>query len=410
MSGYSLENARVLVVDGNRNMRRVVGTALRALGVGTVTEAADGGEAFDMLRRSPADIILCDRCTRPVDGFAFVRMVRNAADSPNPFAAVIMQSIDTAPYQTAAARAAGVHDILGKPISAKALYARIRALIEYPRPFIRTAEYFGANHRREQTDFMGLDRRRTPPRAAETDAWGNTYGDDPSVVLTAAEIRAIFHSGDGSDEPVGPAPPDLREPEAVSTESEGDGSGNEPLLIPVPVQFQLKVAFSPQGIDDGTVMRADAVIRGFQNDYLAWVQEDLARLQNCFESAWGLPPDARVAGMRAVFDAAYDVAGQGGTFGYPMITGIGAQLCRFIDDQTFFGEAQMRAVHLHIDAMRVIMAERLDGDGGHHRDALIQGLRAILAKMTDGEERGMVPVGVPSRLPDRRKWSRFPTM
>ncbi|HXP96464.1 MAG TPA: response regulator [Telmatospirillum sp.] len=408
MSGYSLEQARVLVVDGDRNMRNVVSMVLRTLGVRSVAEATDGGEAFDVLRSSPADIIICDRCTRPVDGLAFVRMVRNATDSPNPFAAVILQAVGLAPQHIAEARAAGVHDVLGKPVSAKALYASIRAIIEYPRPFIRTPDYFGPNHRWQQTDFKGEDQRRTPPRATDMDALGQASADSLAV-LTPQEIRALLYDGDDNDALFAPPAPEQIPSDAVWNSSEAEGFNREPLLIPVPPEYHLQVTYSPQGIDESAVLAAEAVIKGFRGDYLSWVRKDLSRLQTCFDEALASSRDGRGGAMRAVFDAAYQMAGQGGCFDYPLISLIGAQLCRFIDDRTVFGEADMRAVRLHIDAMRVVVAERLEGDGGHNRHALIKGLRGILGKIVKKDDGWMSSAFTDSMMADRRKRLRFPT-
>ncbi|PKU25136.1 response regulator [Telmatospirillum siberiense] len=389
MSGYSLENARVLVVDGNRDMRRVVCGMLRAFGVRAVTEAANGREAFDSLRSSPADIILCDRCTRPVDGDAFVRMVRNADDSPNPFAIVLVLSAATAPHHIADARAAGAHDVLCKPLSAKALFARIRTIIEYPRPFIRTPDYFGPSQRWQQTDFEGMDRRRTPPRAVETDAWGQVVDEDPPVVVTPEEIRALLYDDyaeDVGNELYTPPEPASSQAEDVWYQPKNSGSPSEPLLIPVPPQFQLRVPYSPWGVDDDAVLRADAAIRDLQDDYLIRVRKDLSRLQIFFRRARAAAPGERTDNMRALFEAAYDMAGQGGSFGYPLITEIAAQLCHFISDRIGFGEVEMRAVRLHIDALRVVVAERLEGDGGDNRKELIRGLQAIRANIAKREE------------------------
>ena len=392
-------------------MRRVISAVLRILGVRSIVEAGDGAEAFDILRSSPADIILCDRCTRPVDGFGFVRMVRNAADSPNPFAAVIMLSVGYAPHLLADARAAGVHDLLGKPFSVKALYARIRAIIEYPRPFIRTPDYFGPNHRWQQTAFDGEDQRKTPPRAADTDAWGQTMSADDSLsaVLTPEEIRALLHGGDDDDPIVVPFTPEREDPGAGPAQSESDDVISEPLLIPVPAQFQLPVAYSPQGIDDDAILEAEAAIKGFRDEYLVWVQEDLSRLQSCFDRAVAAPSGDRGEPMRALFDVAYDMAGQGGFFGYPLITVIGNQLCGYISDHVIFSDAEMLALHLHIDAMRVVIAERLEGDGGRNRDVLIRGLRAILSKITKTDEGRMPTINLGPAIENRRKRLRFST-
>jgi CheY-like chemotaxis protein len=387
MGGYSLTQARILVVDGNRNMRSVVEGVLRALGVRDITEASDGGEAFESLRASPADIILCDRYTRPVDGVDFTRMVRNGADSPNPFAAVIMQLAGATPHLLAEARAAGTHEVLRKPLSAKALYARIRAIVDYPRPFIRTPEYFGPDHRWRQTDFDGEDRRRSPPRATDAEAWtqAGAGNDDLQVVLTPEEIRALLSGGDDESLFIPSVPVEL-ESDSGRVRLEDGVVESEPLLIPVPASYQLQVAYAPDGIDETTLRQAEAVIAGFRDDYLTWVQDDLARLQICVDQVSAIRPDDRAAGMQSVFDVAYDMSGQGGCFGYPLITVIGAQLCRFISDRSIFGDAEMRVVRLHVDAMRVVVAQRLEGDGGRNRDALVGGLRAVLAKIAKKDE------------------------
>jgi len=41
----------------------------------------------------------------------------------------------------------------------KALCARINAIIDFPRPFIRTSGYFGPDRRRRVLPFNGPDRR-----------------------------------------------------------------------------------------------------------------------------------------------------------------------------------------------------------------------------------------------------------
>jgi DNA-binding response OmpR family regulator len=57
------------------------------------------------------------------------------------------------------ARDAGVSEYLVKPISAKLLYLRICAVIEYPRPFISTDSFFGPDRRRRPVEHGGEERR-----------------------------------------------------------------------------------------------------------------------------------------------------------------------------------------------------------------------------------------------------------
>jgi hypothetical protein len=303
-----------------------------------------------------------------------------------------MQTVGGASHHLAEARAAGVHEFLAKPISAKALYACIRAIIEYPRPFIRTAEYFGPNHRWQQTEFDGEEQRRSPPRAADTDAWGQANvggGHSPSADLTHEEIRALLSGGD-DDRLFVPSSPEERRPDNTP---EGNGTNGDTLVIPVPARFQLPVVYSSRGIDDDVVRQAEAVIEGFQDDYRIWGQEDLSRMQICFDRARATALGERAKSMQPVFDAAYDMARQGGTFGFPAITVIGVQLCSFIEGRAIFGETEMRAIRLHIDAMRVVLAGSREGDGDYRRDRLIGGLRAILARIGKNDGGGILSLG-----------------
>ncbi len=69
-------------------------------------------------------------------------------------------SISERPARTA--RAAGITEFIAKPLSAKTLMARVTAVIEHPRPFIRSPRYFGPDRRRRQTsDYKGPERRKS---------------------------------------------------------------------------------------------------------------------------------------------------------------------------------------------------------------------------------------------------------
>ena len=59
-----------------------------------------------------------------------------------------------------AARDAGVNEFLAKPVSSKAILSRLVAVIEHPRPFVRTKVYFGpCRRRRREGDYHGPERR-----------------------------------------------------------------------------------------------------------------------------------------------------------------------------------------------------------------------------------------------------------
>lgn len=162
MSGLNLERVNFLIVDDNRHMRNLVKTILLALGARNVQEAEDGADAFREMRTFPADIVVCDWNMEPLDGLDFVRMVRTGSDSPNPFVPIIMLTGHTEMNRVVEARDAGVNEFLAKPISARSLFARIKAVVEAPRPFVRAKRYFGPDRRRKRGEklYTGPERRK----------------------------------------------------------------------------------------------------------------------------------------------------------------------------------------------------------------------------------------------------------
>ena len=156
-----LQALRMLLVDDNHHMRAIIFAMLQGLGLRELREARDGGQAFDMLRHEPFDIVLVDLLMRPVDGVHFTREIRNRADSPDVYLPIIMMTGHSERSRVEEARDAGVTEFVVKPLTARALVSRINAVIQKPRPFVRTTTYFGPDRRRRmEPDHPGPWRRR----------------------------------------------------------------------------------------------------------------------------------------------------------------------------------------------------------------------------------------------------------
>jgi CheY-like chemotaxis protein len=145
-----LSAMRVLLVDDNQHMRSIVAAVLAGVGVQQVRECWDGAEALDALRQWPADVAIVDFQMSPIDGVEFTRLVRNAGDSPNPFLPIIMLTGHAERARVEEARDAGVTEFVVKPVTARSVLDRLNAVILRPRPFGRTADYFGPDRRRRQ--------------------------------------------------------------------------------------------------------------------------------------------------------------------------------------------------------------------------------------------------------------------
>ncbi|MBC8337688.1 MAG: response regulator [Alphaproteobacteria bacterium] len=161
MAGFDIQNIKFLVVDDDANMRQLLRTILSSLGVKDIETVSGADPGFAMLGNFQADIAICDLVMQPLDGIEFTRMVRNNADSPNCYLPIIMLTGHAEITAVQKARDAGIHEFMSKPVSPEKLYSKIHNIIETPRVFVRSSDYFGPDRRRRQDPkFKGPERRR----------------------------------------------------------------------------------------------------------------------------------------------------------------------------------------------------------------------------------------------------------
>ena len=149
MSNDYLRDVTILIVDDQEFILNLVREMLRVLGAETILEARDGEEAWEVLQSNSVDLMLIDWYMKPVDGVTLVKRVRNDKKSPNPYLPIIMMSGFSERLRIIKARDSGINEFVVKPLSAKALFGRIVNVIEHPRQFVRTDNFFGPDRRRK---------------------------------------------------------------------------------------------------------------------------------------------------------------------------------------------------------------------------------------------------------------------
>jgi CheY-like chemotaxis protein len=147
---YDLGGLSFLLVEDNRHMSRIIRSILNSLGVKNIIEAEDTTAGLKFAREADVDMILCSWVMNVIDGPAFVQMIRCDENSRNPYVPIIILSAFTEIFRITEARDAGVNEFLAKPLSPKSLYQRIVTIIEKPRPFVRTGDFFGPCRRRQR--------------------------------------------------------------------------------------------------------------------------------------------------------------------------------------------------------------------------------------------------------------------
>lgn len=118
-----MSQGRVLVVDDDPQIRRVLRSTLAARGY-EVQDARSGEEAIEMLRRSRQDLVLLDVNMPGMNGLEACRAIRNSSEI-----AIIMLTVSDAEEDKVAALDAGADDYVTKPFGTPELLARMRAAL-----------------------------------------------------------------------------------------------------------------------------------------------------------------------------------------------------------------------------------------------------------------------------------------
>ncbi|MGH9078066.1 MAG: response regulator transcription factor [Acidimicrobiales bacterium] len=114
---------RILFIEDDDHIRAMLSLSLEQDGY-LVVQARSGEEGLKEFERNGADMVLVDLRLPDMDGFEVTRTLRRGADVP---IAMVTASGDT--YDVVAGLEAGADDYVVKPVVAKELSARIRALL-----------------------------------------------------------------------------------------------------------------------------------------------------------------------------------------------------------------------------------------------------------------------------------------
>ena len=120
-----LEDARVLIVDDDRDVLESFETAFQAEGALTLT-AADGNEAVRVCREDPPDLVILDMMLPGRSGFLCLEKIKGLSDSP----IVIMVTANEGKRHQAYAESLGVDRYMLKPVPLERLLASAADLLK----------------------------------------------------------------------------------------------------------------------------------------------------------------------------------------------------------------------------------------------------------------------------------------
>jgi CheY-like chemotaxis protein len=143
-----IEGLNILVVDPNPYMRKLTRMMLVNVGAKSVAEAVDGLAALDIIRHADPDVVLLDWDMPVLSGPQIMHIVRSPGLFAKPYLPVIMLTDRAIPSQVREAMRLGVHEMLLKPTSPKALRDRLLSIVLRPRPMVQIGSYYVPEPRR----------------------------------------------------------------------------------------------------------------------------------------------------------------------------------------------------------------------------------------------------------------------
>jgi CheY-like chemotaxis protein len=331
---------------------------LRALGVERITTAEDGEQAIRMLKpaqkmkagqmvgHTGIDIVICDYFMPTVDGAMVLRWLRRSEHSPDRFLPFMMVSAAADMDTLTTARDSGIDEFLAKPFSAESVAARLTAIVEHPRQFVFAPTYFGPDRRRRKKD-VPTDRRK------------NTEA-DVEIVHSTKDIAALKNSG------------------------------KQVWYFRLPRSLRQKLATGESGpetaaFDPALLEAAESKIQDMEGDYADWVADTLEHLTQEQNRAIEDMDNAaeHIAEIRRI---AHELRGQGGIFGYPLMTQFGKSLFEQTHEDIEVTPQLLELVKAHIDLIKVVTKEKIKGDGGETGKQLMTSLNEAKKKFANAKK------------------------
>jgi chemotaxis protein histidine kinase CheA len=128
---------------------------------------------------------------------------------------------------------------------------------------------------------------------------------------------------------------------------------------------------------------AAPLIEGYQG----WAVDDLEALWQEFRRASQATRPAREQ-MGRLFTIAHEIRGQGGTFGFPLLTAVADSLCKMLDGKTQLTPALLDAIRIHIFAMKAVFRQGLKGNDPALAREIPRLFRLLREKADSGRSNG----------------------
>lgn len=157
-------------------------------------------------------------------------------------------------------------------------------------------------------------------------------------------------------------------------------------MIEPPRPLRLKVG-QGKGMDVQVLNRAEKAVDTMlaQTNYPGEASKTLIKLRSTLDELLA-ETDNQDAHLHQLFEIVHDMRGEAGSFGYPLVTRVGASLCRYIDKIKPMDGKNLRVVRVHVDALRAMVRTNAKGKGPRIAQEIVKALETVVQIHTEQRE------------------------
>lgn len=111
------------------------------------------------------------------------------------------------------------------------------------------------------------------------------------------------------------------------------------------------------------VRKAQEAVAALADNFTDWMRSDLESALAALAKAKESLPD-NASHVSDIYAVCHNIKGQGGSFGYDLITDVGKSLCDYIHGAGPASEKKLKVVEAHLTAIEFIIDRDIQGDGG----------------------------------------------
>jgi hypothetical protein len=126
---------------------------------------------------------------------------------------------------------------------------------------------------------------------------------------------------------------------------------------------------------DEMIAQAEAAVAALRDSYRDQLVSDVAALFDVWSGLEkGVAPAEVLKGVHSV---AHNIKGQGGSFGYDLVTSIGASLCDYIRSGDRTMPEALNVVFAHIKILKTVADNNISGSGDELGERIVAKLHAL---------------------------------